>query len=167
MGSIILPLQRHAVFWSSWLSIIVVPKQTTAAQLESQLYSGQQPQIPSVLAKRSVSCSGEEKTHLICDWKKTIFPPSSCAFHISLNCISYHQCAREASCGDVRTPPSRLRVVKELLLLRGLEQCLEWAQAASLGETFLFLNRVKGHWQPSDSSNQSGTQEQFQQKDPK
>lgn len=100
--------------------------------------------------------------------RRPFFPPSSCAFHISLNCISYHQCASEGNSGDVnRTPPSRLRVMKELLLLGDLEQRLEWAQAASPGKTFLFLNRVKGQWWPSDSSNQSGTKEQFQQKSPK
>lgn len=146
-SSIILLLQTHAVCWSSWLSTIVVPKQTAAAQLVSQLYSVQQPQIPSEPSKRSVSHSGEEK-HIWSVTGRPFFPPSSCAFHISLNCTSYHQCAREANCGDVRTPRSRLCVVKELLLLGDLEQCLEWAQAASLGETFLFLNRSRGSGGP-------------------
>lgn len=76
-------------------------------------------------------------------------PPSSRAFHVSLNCVSYCQRAREASSGDVnRTPPSRLRVIKELLLGGNLEQCLERAQAANLGETFPLLNGAKGHWRP-------------------
>lgn len=129
-SSIILPLQTHAVFWSSRLRRIVVPKQITAAQLESQLHSGQQPQIPSVTLKQSGFGSGEEKTIWSVTGRR---PSSSCAFHISLNCISYHQRAGEANCSDVnRTPPSRLRVMEGLLLLRDLEQCLEWAQAASL-----------------------------------
>lgn len=74
-GSIILPLQTHAVFWSSWLRTIVVPKQRTAAQLESQLHSGRQPQIPSVSSRWSVSGSGEETKHLICDLQKIILSP--------------------------------------------------------------------------------------------
>lgn len=81
--------------------------------------------------------------------RRSFFPQSSCAFHISLNCISYHQCARAANSCDVnRTLPSRLCVVKELLLLRDLEQRLEWARAASLGETFLLLNRSRGSGGP-------------------
>lgn len=149
-----------------WARLLFLNKQQ---QLSWSLSCTQANSLKSlVFLQRDLFLALVKKKHI---WSVTgrrpFFPPSSCAFHISLNCISYHQCAREASCGDVKTPPSRLCVMKELLLLGDLEQRLEWAQAASLGETFLFLNRVKGQWQPSDSSNQSGTQEQFQQKDPK
>lgn len=74
-------LQHHPAspntccFLKLWLRTIVVPKQTTTAELESQLHSGQQPQIPSVTLKQSVSGSGEEKIHLVCGWKKTITSP--------------------------------------------------------------------------------------------
>lgn len=166
-SSIILPLHTHAVFWSSWLRRIIASKQITAAQLESQLHSGQQLQIPSVTLKQSVFGSGEEKNHLICDWEKTLI--LLCLSHLLELHLLPPLCQKDQLWWGQqdRTPPSRLRVMEGLLLLRDLEQCLEWAQAASLGQTFLFLNRVKGQWWSSESSNQSGTKEQFQKNHPK
>lgn len=131
-SSNILPLQTHTVFWRSSLQPTVVTKQTVAVHLEFQLWLGWQLQFPSLASMKSVSDSGEETTHLILTCGRPLLPPSSHAFHVSLNWICCCQHAGEARSGDVnRTPPSRLRVIKELFLGGNLEQRLELVEAAS------------------------------------
>lgn len=166
--SIILPLQTHAVFWScDWEQLLFLNKQQQLSWSPSCTQANSLKSLVSLWSNLFLALVKKKYIWSVAG-RRPLLPLSSCAFHISLNCISYHLSAREANPGDVnRTPPSRLCVVKELLLLGDLEQRLEWARAASLGETFLFLSRVKGQCRPSDSSNKSGTKEQFQKKSPK
>lgn len=131
-SSNILPLQTHTVFWRSSLQPTVVIKQTIAVHLEFQLCLGWQLQFPSLASMKSVSDSREETRHLILTCGRPLLSPSSHAFHVSLNWICYCQHTGKARSGDVnRSPSSRLRVIKELLLGGNLEQRLELVEAAS------------------------------------